>query len=79
MLYLQPLPPQETSYLPATLLHHVQELTFLEFFAGQGNVWKLMRADSKNAVGVDLDYGQGTDQGQNPMDILTCAGLGFHA
>ncbi|CAK9014583.1 unnamed protein product, partial [Durusdinium trenchii] len=46
------------------------ELTFLEFFAGEGNVWKAVRADSKNAVGIDWNYFDNPD-GQNPMDILS--------
>ncbi|CAK9057780.1 unnamed protein product [Durusdinium trenchii] len=53
------------------------ELTFLEFFAGEGNVWKAVRADSKNAVGIDWNYFDNPD-GQNPMDILSNAGLGLY-
>lgn len=65
------------THLPRKDPSPLQELTFLEFFAGEGNVWKAVRADSKNAVGIDWNYFDNPD-GQNPMDILSNAGLGLH-
>ena len=58
-----------------------QELSFLEFFAGAGRVWKAMRADSVEAVGVDINYWgpqlvDDDDVHQNPFDILSNAGMG---
>lgn len=54
----------------------MQDLTFLEFFAGQGQVWKHLRADSIDSVGVDIEYGTPAPGETNPFDILTNAGLG---
>lgn len=53
-----------------------QELTFLEFFAGEGEVWRAMRADSIASIGVDINYFQRQPGEQNPMDILSDAGFG---
>ena len=51
----------------------MQELCLVEFFAGVGNTWRTVRADSMSAVGVDLTYGNG----QDAFDILTPAGLAY--
>ena len=59
----------------ATPLCFWQDLTFLEFFAGQGEVWRALRADSIGTIGVDIGYMQKTPGDQNPMDILSDAGL----
>ena len=53
----------------------LQELTFLEFFAGEGRVWKTIRADSQNSLGIDIRYRDDAPNQQNPFDILTNAGL----
>ena len=57
----------------------LQELTFLEFFAGEGKVWRCLRADSIGSIGVDIEYWDrdGSDNRQNPFDILSTAGLGW--
>ena len=55
-----------------------QELSFVEFFAGQGNVWRAVRADSHNCVGIDIEHGKNVEGGKNPFDILSDAGFGFH-
>ena len=57
-----------------------QDLVFTEFFAGEGNVWKMLRADSLNSVGVDIRYSEfmgpeGHGDSPNPFDILTSSGL----
>ena len=58
-----------------------QELTFLEFFAGQGHVWKHMRADSIGTIGIDVLYWDSdthdprAEPHKNPFDILTDSGL----
>ena len=55
----------------------MQELTVLEFFAGEGHVWKAMRADAISAVGVDIGYVEPEPGNQNPFDILSNAGFGW--
>ena len=59
----------------------LQELAFIEFFAGQGNVWKAVRCDSYASVGVDINYftEQNNEGSSNPFDILSNSGLGCHA
>lgn len=54
----------------------MQDLTFLEFFAGEGRVWKNMRTDAIDAIGVDLAYGDPAPGKTNAFDILTNAGFG---
>ena len=58
----------------------MQELAFVEFFAGRGEVWKAIRASSINAVKVDITYFTPPDgyDGSNPMDINDVAGFAFH-
>lgn len=56
----------------------MQELCFLEFFAGEGAVWRAVRADSIDAVGVDITYVRAQEGRQNPFDILSNAGMAFH-
>ena len=52
-----------------------QDLTYLEFFAGKGEVWSVIRADHNMAVAVDVEYlGFGS-----AMDINTPSGLAFHS
>lgn len=51
----------------------MQELCLVEFFAGVGNTWRTVRADSMSAVGVDLTYGNGNDA----FDILTASGMAY--
>ena len=55
----------------------MQDLEFLEFFAGEGRTWRAMRASSIGAVGIDIKYGEEQDGHQNAFDILTHAGLGL--
>ena len=52
----------------------------MEFFAGHGRVWRALRADSVTTIGIDITYHTGIeDDRQNPFDILSDAGLGFHS
>lgn len=66
--FRHPTHPSDPAKLP-------QELTFLEFFAGAGNVWRAMRADSVAAIGVDIEYANPDPGDQNPFDILSHAGM----
>lgn len=56
----------------------MQEITFLEFFCGEGRVWQAVRADTVGSMGIDIRYGSEFDaEGhQNAFDILTNAGMG---
>jgi len=55
----------------------VQDLTFIEFFAGVGNCWRAVRADSATSVGIDIQDLKPNPGQQNPLDILTNAGMAF--
>ena len=55
----------------------MQELTFIEFFAGDNQVWKAVRASGVAAAKVDITYME-HEGCQNPMDINSSAGMGFH-
>ena len=62
-------------------LRGLQELTFLEFFAGEGNCWRLVRADSAAAIGLDLTYDNKPwpkDEHRSPFDILSPSGFTYH-
>ena len=52
-----------------------QDLTYVEFFAGEANVWAAIRADHEPSVPVDFTYMKSP---RNAMDICTDAGLAFH-
>ena len=65
--------------LPIVTWPNFQELTFLEFFAGEGNVWKAMRADSLAAIGIDILYDNADPGNQNPFDILSHAGMAWES
>ena len=52
-----------------------QDLSFLEFFAGAGKVWKHMRIDSINSIGVDITYATMNPGEQNFFDCLSNAGF----
>lgn len=59
----------------------LQELNFLEFFAGEGNCWRLVRADSESAIGLDLSYDTKpwpNDEHRSPFDILSPSGFTYH-
>lgn len=51
-----------------------KDLTYIEFFAGQGEVFRAIRADHHPAVAVDITYMQGTG---HAMDINSDSGLAF--
>ena len=55
----------------------MQELSFIEFFAGDGEVFKAVRVDDVSAAKLDIKYIEETHGGDNPMDINTVSGLGF--
>ena len=50
-----------------------QDLTYLEFFAGEANVFKCIRADHHPACAVDIRYMP--NMPNSPMDINTSAGF----
>ncbi len=59
----------------------MQELQYIELFAGQANCWRAVSTEYPSAR-VDLDYfkvtpGSKEAKKQNPMDILSSAGLAF--
>ena len=54
----------------------MQDLTYVEFFAGEANVWSAVRADHNPGVPVDITYMDGP---KNAMDINSDAGLAFLA
>ena len=63
-----------------TKLCLAQELTFIEFFAGRGAVWRLMRASTNSCTGIDMEYWKDhmPDDGsedRNPFDILNDHGF----
>ncbi len=51
-----------------------QELSYVEFFAGQGEVFRAVRADAHPSCAVDIRWMDGP---KNPMDILSDAGFAF--
>ena len=58
----------------------IQDLTYVEFFAGEGNVWAAVRADHNMGVPVDIEYWAHDHNGKfssNPMDINSDSGLAF--
>lgn len=59
-------------------LLRAQDLSFIEYFAGEGRVWRTVRADSWYSVGLDINYGiddTTNHGGRNAFDILSCSGL----
>jgi len=60
----------------------VQELGFLEFFAGEGRVWRTVAVGmaSTPSLGIDITYGmKDVDSSkQDPFDILTPSGFACH-
>lgn len=54
---------------------HLQELGFIEFYAGKGEVFKAVRGASVSAAKIDIEYIQNLVGGQNPMDVNSNAGL----
>lgn len=57
----------------------MQELQFVEFYAGVGNVWRSVAEAGYPAARADYAYYQPDDPywKQNCMDILTSAGFGI--
>ena len=56
----------------------IQDLTYVEFFAGVGNVWAAVRADHNMGVPVDIEYWANDPDSRfssNPMDINSDSGL----
>lgn len=53
----------------------MQELAFIEFYSGDGEVWKAVSGSTVTAAKVDINYYEKRADRQNPMDINTCAGL----
>ena len=78
-----------TIELDIKLIHHsctslflnalTQELQYIEFFAGEANVFKAVRAASVTSAAVDLSYLPPTRQSgkTNAFDVLSTSGFGF--
>ena len=52
-----------------------QELSYVEYFAGEAQVFKAVRADHNPSVAVDIRFMEGP---HNPMDILSDSGFAFN-
>ena len=57
------------------LLEIIQDLSFIEFFAGEGNVFRVVRKHGYPAAAVDIEYMENPPP-NNPMDINSPAGFG---
>lgn len=67
------------NFIHQRLLGWLQDVRFLEFFAGTGNCWNAVRIDEA-ALGVDIqDWGHDDDHrfGSNPFDILSPSGFAW--
>ena len=55
----------------------LEELNFVEFYAGVGNVWKAVSESGFPAARADVAYCDTppSSMKQNPMDILSSAGF----
>ena len=62
---------------PIRQVARVQEPRYLEFFAGQANVYRMISAAGYPACAVDIEYLQGADVKGNAFDILTPEGFGL--
>ena len=51
-----------------------QDLAYIEFFAGVGNVFKCVRQHGYPAASVDIEYME-SPPANNPMDINSAAGF----
>lgn len=71
-----------TRFVSPTPRASMQELNFLEFFAGEGRVWKTVAVGmpSTPTVGVDINYGKKDSDSTktDPFDILTSSGFACH-
>ena len=52
----------------------MQDLSYLEFFAGEGNVFRCVRQHGIPAVAVDLTY-YDAELDKNPFNINSASGL----
>jgi len=52
----------------------MQELQYVEYFAGVANVFKAIRADAHPSSAVDITWMEGPN---NPMDVLSDSGFAF--
>ena len=59
----------------ALLLLRCQGLSYVEFFAGEGEVFRAIRADHHPGAAVDIEYMVGSG---HAMDINSDSGLPFH-
>ena len=51
----------------------MQDLAYIEFFAGVGNVFKCVRSHNIPAVALDMEYLK-NPPGNNPMDMNSASG-----
>ena len=59
---------------PTQVLDGLQDLTYLEFFAGEGEVFRCIRGDHHPSCAVDLEYMEGRG---HAMDVNSPSGLAF--
>ena len=59
---------------PTQVLDGLQDLTYLEFFAGEGEVFRCIRGDHHPSCAVDLEYMEGRG---HAMDVSSPSGLAF--
>ena len=52
-----------------------QELEFIEFFAGDANVYRSIRVEGTTSAAVDIQYLEDVGLKANPFDITTSSGL----
>ena len=62
---------------PTTQVARGQEPRYVEFFAGQANVYRMISAAGYPACALDIEYLQGKDVKGNAFDILTAEGFGL--
>ena len=62
---------------PTTQVARGQEPRYVEFFAGQANVYRMISAAGSPACALDIEYLQGKDVKGNAFDILTAEGFGL--
>ena len=62
--------------VPCKLLQDNSKFSFVEVFAGQAEITRMFRYANLPATRLDLEYMQPEPGRQNPMDLLSDAGMG---
>ena len=74
-IYMMECPcPCKSLSCPTQVLDGLQDLTYLEFFAGEGEVFRCIRGDHHPSCAVDLEYMEGRG---HAMDVNSPSGLAF--